>query len=334
MEMRSTILLLVIAAFATGFAEETADRGRWSFSAGPAWRSAVKMEMRGVGRVQQLTPSSSEGYGDFTPGDQSTWVGHSIHGPVDVPERYSPYPGQQTWAIDATRTVVDVASGSEGRVGSSNDEGAMGLDLSAGYDFLQGEMFSLGVGLRFAGYWNLKSTTTGGSSGGTIRTRKYTDSFLFITGIDSSDPAPTAGGVYYPESTADYRGTTPDSDVTEVVGGRSFRSRLRTDLYQIGLGPKATWHAFSWLDAYAGADVLLNLANVDFDSDGTSSSHTDCLIGCGGKVGLVGRVTDNLGVFAQVGYEWIDESDAFAGGFRSKVDYSSLVLSAGVQLRF
>ena len=41
-----------------------------------------------------------------------------------------------------------------------------------------------------------------------------------------------------------------------------------------------------------------------------------------------------LTIYGQVGYEWIDSTDVSTGGFKADVDYSSLVLSAGVQVRF
>ena len=118
-------------------------------------------------------------------------------------------------------------------------------------------------------------------------------------------------------------------------------TRLRSDLYQIGLGPKVTWSPFvgwcdcmSWLDVYGGVEVLCNLARTEFDADGHSSSQTDCLLGFGGNVGLVGNITDWIGIYGQVGYEWVDKSNVSTGGFKADIDYSSLVLSAGVQVRF
>lgn len=44
--------------------------------------------------------------------------------------------------------------------------------------------------------------------------------------------------------------------------------------------------------------------------------------------------TENIGFFGQVGYEWIDEDDVSVRGVRATTDYSSLVLSAGIQVRF
>lgn len=79
-----------------------------------------------------------------------------------------------------------------------------------------------------------------------------------------------------------------------------------------------TWHALSWLDAYAGAEAILNLAAADFDANGSSTSRTDCLLGFGGHVGLEAKLTDCLGLYGQVGYEWVDASAASAGGLRTE----------------
>ena len=118
------------------------------------------------------------------------------------------------------------------------------------------------------------------------------------------------------------------------AGSRLVRTRYRADLWQLGVGPNVTWHALSWLDAYAGAEAILNLAAADFDANGASDSRTDCLLGFGGHVGLEAKLTDCLGLYGQVGYEWVDTSDVSAGGLRAEADFSSLVLSAGLVVRF
>ena len=46
------------------------------------------------------------------------------------------------------------------------------------------------------------------------------------------------------------------------------------------------------------------------------------------------NLTENLGTFAEVGYEWIDEGRLSAGGLRAEADFSSLVVSAGLRLSF
>jgi len=124
-------------------------------------------------------------------------------------------------------------------------------------------------------------------------------------------------------------------------GSRFVSTRLRSDLYQIGLAPKVTWALFagwcewmSWLDVYGGLEVLCNMTYTRFEADGSSSSSTDCLLGFGGNVGLVGNITDWLGIYGQIGYEWVDKSDVSNGDFKADIDYSSLVLSAGLQFRF
>ena len=45
-------------------------------------------------------------------------------------------------------------------------------------------------------------------------------------------------------------------------------------------------------------------------------------------------LTFALAARGEGGYEWVDKSDVSTGGFKADIDYSSLVLSAGVQVRF
>ena len=56
--------------------------------------------------------------------------------------------------------------------------------------------------------------------------------------------------------------------------------------------------------------------------------------GFAGEVGLTARLTDNLGLFAEVGYEWIDRFGASADGLSARVDFSGLVVSAGLAASF
>ena len=58
------------------------------------------------------------------------------------------------------------------------------------------------------------------------------------------------------------------------------------------------------------------------------------MLGFGGTIGLAGYFTDNLGLYAEVGYEWIDKAETDLGAARMDVDYSSLIVSAGAIFRF
>ena len=118
------------------------------------------------------------------------------------------------------------------------------------------------------------------------------------------------------------------------TAGRSVRSRIRADLYQIGLGPTVTWHAFSWLDAYASVAALCNIAALDFEAGESMASETQCRLGFAGEVGLAAYVNENVGFYAEVGYEWVDGFDTSVGGLAADVDFSSLVVSAGLAFRF
>jgi len=312
--------------------EKVDSRGRWTISAGPAWRSRVKVETHGT--IAAPDPEARRTLSrDMS--DAANWTNPK---PVDDPQAgVDPVPaGSKLWGVSDKRTEIYGTAGEDYRVSRSDEERPLGLNLQGCYDFLQGETWSVGLNLRFAGYWGMESSTRGYYDAGTKLTETWQDDYIFP---EEAPDAPFAPNPLY--ATVEPNGSKLESSVLDMRGSRAVSTRLRSDLYQIGLGPKVTWSPFvgvcdcmSWLDVYGGADVLLNLAYNRFEADGSSSSSTDCLIGFGGNVGLVGNITDWCGIYGQVGYEWIDKTDLSAGGFRADVDYSSLVLSAGIQFRF
>ena len=157
---------------------------------------------------------------------------------------------------------------------------------------------------------------------------------LFKGGPFPDDPVNGNDFDFAPDPELDSRSREYGEPTTTTIGGAAVRSRLTADLYQIGLGPTVTWHALSWLDAYAGVAALCNIASLDFDAGSQSSSETQCRLGFAGEVGLVGYLTENLGIYGEVGYEWIDGFDTSVDGLSADVDFSSLMVSAGVVLAF
>ena len=321
-------------------------RGRWTFSAGPAWRSNVKLSTSGRVRVPTVSASAAGTVSDKDPMNNTADWDNPL-GETDI-SAISGIEGDRAYSTTATRTVTEVEAGSGVGFASSSDErGPLGLNLQAGYDFYQGENWSVGLNLKFAAFWGLESSSYGTVNGGTMTTRTYTDTYLFLNDplawegafdVKGGD-APEPSGVSRPTDVI--RGTDPTSTTTTGSGVSAFSAKMRSDLYQIGLGPKVTWSAFegwceplSWLDLYAWVHILFNFAYNRLEADGYSTSDTDFLIGFGGNVGFVGNITDWLGIYGQVGYEWIDKSDLSCGGFNGEVDYSSLVVSAGFQFRF
>ena len=315
------------------------DRGRWTLSFGPSWRSRVKMETRGT--VYAPTPVARQTIASRDMDDPANWeaegaaekVADPLAGTRGVPE------DGQVWQISSMRTEIYGIAGEDYVVNRSDEDAPLGLNLQAGYDLYQGETWSVSLNLRFAAYWNMKSSSSGSFNAGYTRTEYYNDNYIFpdcpVMDSFAEDVNPSYN---LPES----NGSTV-AKATEYTdyGSHIVNTRLRTDLYQIGLGPKVTWSPFAgwcrplaWIDVYGGVEALCNIAHSKFDADGSSSSSTDCLLGFGGNVGFVGNITDWCGIYGQVGYEWIDDADVSTGGFKAEVDYSSLVLSAGVQFRF
>lgn len=314
---------------AASLADEERTFGRWTFSAGPSWRAGVKTRISG--RVSS-PPASAAHSGvryDKDIADPSSW-GDLVTVPDPSPLAR---PDDRLWAVRATRTetIVTPGSGVAG-LSSSDDHAPLGLNLSAKYDVWSGASFALGVGVRFAAYFDMTSSTSRDLQTGTVRTRTAMEHWLF----QNPPYPPVPPNAYSHPDPAPYTPYRKDlSDVSSAAAGsRTVHARYRADLYQLALGPKATWHALSWLDAYAGAEAILNFAAADFDANRSSTSRTDCLLGFGGHVGLEAKLTDNLGLYGQVGYEWVDTSDVSAGGVHADADFSSLVVSAGVVLKF
>ena len=322
--MKTNVILMAAVVCAAA-----ANAGGWRFSAGPAWRSSVKMETRGAAPVSTVPASSTRDYSDrYRDLESGNWTPYA--GDAELRDDPSPdaMPGDQVWAIggDFLETVVTPGAGAAG-VDASDTRSTLGLKAKVGYDFFENETLSVGLDLRFAAYWDLKSGFSGSS-------RRVTDWWLFTGGPYPEDPT---GSRDFTHSYLD-----PDDECSPYEpyreygawGASNVRGRMKADLYQVGLGPTVTWHAFSWLDAYAGVAALCNIAALDFEAGSAKSSETKCRFGIAGEVGLAAYVTENLGLYAEVGYEWVDNFDATAGGLSADVDFSSLVISAGVAFRF
>lgn len=312
--------------------EKSSPRGPWSFSAGPAWRSSMDVDFSGTRQVNFTGTGTGYENGhvgaDDGSGRTSDWSGPT----ATLPDPTAPGYNMAGLQLIGTQNANGILNGN-----GSDDDSGMGVNLSAGYEFYEAGNFRFGLNLRLAGYWGMKAAVS--SNNGVVEQVRFRDTYLFPNWVDG-DATPTPG--------TDLVSTTPmgGAYARTVIGGgqtapTAFSGRLRSDLYQIGLGPKVTWSPFvgwcewmEWLDVYGGVEILCNLAHSEFDADGSSSSQTDCLLGFGGNVGLVGNITENIGIYGQVGYEWVDKSDVSTGGFKADIDYSSLVLSAGVQVRF
>lgn len=298
----------------------------WRFSAGPAWRSRVKTEVTGntpvpttLGWTERTDPASD-------PGDYDSAT------KVEKPDTDNIGSGDTLWAVGTSFTETTYTPGDGlARFGSDDTDGALGLSVGFGRDVWEIGPVSVGLDLRFAGYWNLRSSASGYADGGTLSTRTGTDWWVFRGGPFPGDsdfthaPPPERDDRLDPEFGAPTQTAVP---------GQMVRSHLKADLYQIGLGPTVTWRVCPWFSAYAGVEALLNLVSLDFEANGRSASQTDCLLGFGGHFGVEARLTENIGLYGQVGYEWVDESNISANGVKANADFSSLVVSAGIRFHF
>ncbi len=315
----------VLCAFGLALAATTAAQAEgWRFSAGPAWRSRVEVETSG----SVSAPAS------ITSGSRSTDYSYDLSSPSETPD-VSPgaSPGDTLWSVGATRTeTVRVPGTGRADFSDADSPDALGFNLAASYDFFSGETLSFGLGLRLAAFFGMEASSSRFLDTGSTRTvvtsgRSLLEAPFPPTPPTAPPPPADRDRLFIP-------GRVDSDSTVHGTGSRRVRTRYRADLWQIDVGPNVTWHALSWLDAYAGAEAILNLVAADFDANGSSTSRTDCLLGFGGHVGLEAKLTDNLGLYGQVGYEWVDASDASAGGLRAEADFSSLVVSAGVVFRF
>ena len=327
--MKTNVILMAAVVCAA-----TADAGGWRFSVGPAWRSEVKMETRGALNVPTVAPSHTPDEANPKEYDRNPAVdGWS---PSDAVVKPDPSPfatdGDTLYAIGGTYTeTVVTPNGGVAAMDATDTRSPFGLKAKLGYDFVENETLSVGLDLRFAGYWNLRTSGSGLAGGATRKSRSVTDWWYFSMGpVPDDEPLDETWVIDDAPLTSEegaWQTLTP-------IAGHAVRSRLTADFYQIGLGPTVTWHAFSWLDAYAGVAALANIAALDFEAGASKASETQCRFGIAGEVGLAAYVTENLGLYAEVGYEWVDNFDASAGGLSADVDFSSLVVSAGLAFRF
>ena len=287
--------MLMVAGMASLAA--LADANPWQISVGPAWRSRVKGSVSGTTQdvYDKPDPSTKTSFGA---GDVEV---------VQDPD-YPNDPTMTKYAYTRTQstTVTD----------GSDTDSPLGFKATLSRDIFGAGDFSFGLAATFAAYWRMESSV----SGLTLRRK---DLYYFSGGPIPPDPVTPP---FLPEE-------TPSSETLQSLPVGTA-ARLRSDLYQIGLGPQATWRACGWLEAYGRIQALCNIAHMDFDAGPASASDTKCLFGAGGTLGLMASITENVGLFAEVGYEWIDKADTSLGRTDAEFDFSSLVVSAGVCFSF
>ena len=302
----------------------------WRMTIGPAWRSQIKMETYGTVSTSAISAETTRTPYDRDPG-AGEWTPDEV-----VETRPDPSPtapeGDELWAIGANFIETTVTPNADGSlIDATDSRSALGLKAKVGFDIYESETISVGLDLRFASYWNMRTSAASNGGGATVLTRTGTDWWLFTGGPvpydrdfeDVSDP-----------ERSEVTPTTWTSEETSYISGQTVCTRLRSDLYQIGLGPTVSWHALSWLDAYVSVAALCNIAKLDFEAGDSRTSDTKCALGFAGDIGLAAYLTDNIGLYAEVGYEWVDRIDTSIDALSARVDFSSLVISAGVAFRF
>ena len=325
------VFMMSLAMLVFTVSAESVD-GAWRFSAGPAWRSQVKASISGSVPVAPVIPSHTASYDKDIAGKGSWSVGDVTTVPDPAADNGFAPPGSTLYAAEAILTERTVtANDSTSRASNKDEDSLLGFRAGIGYDFYDNGDFSVGLDLKFAAFWNMKSAVAGAAGGGTVRIQTMKDYFLFENGpypndVDFSYSLPSTDP-YLP-----YREEI--SDITTLLPSSKIRAMVTSDLYQIGIGPRLGWRLGDWFDAYAGASVLCNIMSVDFSVGGYGESVIECSFGAGAEIGLVAWLGDNFGIYAEAGYEWIDATKVRNGGLLAEMDYSSLVVSAGCIFRF
>ena len=325
--MKKVLLFAVVMCGGMVIAESTSNP--WRLTVGPAWRSRVKASISGNAQVDTVSASHTVTYDKDVAGKTSWGVGDVTTVPDTDPSAPA---GSTLYAAESVRTetIVSPDRGS-GQIDSSDEDSPLGFKMGVGYDFYDDGRFSAGLDFKFAAFWDMESQVSGSAGSGTMRVKKDKDYFLFENG-----PYPNDTDFSYSLPNADpyipYR--EPISDTMTALPSSAIRAMVTSDLYQLGVGPRFGWHVCNWLDAYAGVSALCNIAAVDFEVNGQEKSMTKCRFGAGADIGLAAWLTKNIGLYGEVGYEWIDESTVRNGGMSAELDYSSLIISAGLMVSY
>ena len=314
--MKKQLMMMVFLPSMMAFAVQD---GAWTLTLGPACRSRVKSSLSSEASLPDGIPTTSQTTRDG---------GIAVVQDPDYPED----PSMEKYAATkiTSETIVNLDQ-QEAMFSDVDVNRPLGVKANLGYGFYQDGPLSIGLNLKFAGYWNMRSSATGFAGGGTVTTRESTEYYLYNDGPFPDDDDFSG---FFPD-VAPYQPYTQTTDgPVETYPASIARVKMRSDLYQIGIGPGVTWHAFDFLEVYGGVELLSNIAHLKVEADRQYWSDTKWMIGFGGEIGAMAYLTENFGLYAEVGYEWVDETTADIGWTRAKIDYSSFVFGAGLAVRF
>lgn len=335
--MNNTIKFVLLGIFtcaaftilADGESTDHTPFGRFTISAGPAWRGHAKLGIKGTAFNNPLRSSNKVTEAD--PQNSANWNLESVPSPVIS----DPDP---VWATMNRREIYSSKPGDRSiDLDSSCGDLPHGYSIKAGVDFWNGEIISLGIGFRFTDFAEIETSTHGTLHPSMVRHQAYSDGYYFLDDIWTGDPdldldwAPDGSK---PQREPYKSDRLQDTGWQSVMDGRTVSARLRSELRQFGFGPSFTWHVCRWVDISAEADYLLCYARNHFEADGMKYSGTDYLNGFGCTAELAVNITDWLAVFGRWGYEWIEKNEFELGTFKAEIDYSSCVTTAGVLIRF
>lgn len=308
-----TFLGLVLTGLAE---EENGEARRWHFYAGPAWRTGMKVDAKGGSAAPADGWVRPDGTGAGSTLDWGVSDASQIHVAPD------PVWGGNIYTLH-------ISDGGASPM-SEDDLDALGTTAALTYDLLVRDSFRIGARLGAAGYWGMREELDGVN---------YGNIYLMPSGdliygggqpplVSSGDPLTDSEVLLTPV------GTFPAG---------STRLTVKSDLYQLALGPEMTWVPVQRLRLSLAPAVLLNFANLRMSSEsanalgqteGASENATKFLAGGGAQSGVFYDLTERLGIGGTVGYEWIQKASADCGPTAVDIDYSALTVSAGLTLNF
>lgn len=296
----------------------------WSITVGPAARVGTKT------KISSTSSSAANGHVTPDPSGGATTFDWDADGAGQVVLTGGAY------FLDVTRSSATSSSSSE------NDETPMGFSFVLARDIVTEGTFDFGMRLGFSGYWGREQKASSDST-----TDRY--SFDALAPLYWAGTGWTPGGNYFSGLTGmwyDSAGNViPSVFLVPSASAISSRQQIRTksSLYQISVGPTAKWSPSKRFYVSIAPVLLLNLADTQMKRDvwtaaggstSDSAHETKALPGAGLHLQSGYLLTESWGIYGSVGYEYIEKADIACGTVRAETDFSSLVVSAGVEYRF
>ena len=315
--MKNKTQLISVFCLSCVCAMTAAAENPWSIAVGPAARIGAKTKISGT--------AAANGHVTADPLGGSTTFDWDADGAGQVVQEVGDY------FLDVTRSSS---------ISAEDEDSAMGFNFVLSRDIVTKGTFDFGVRLGFSGYWGVEQK---GSLESTTDRYAFDALAPLFWGVDGWTP----GGNYYSDPLwYDQAGNViPSVFVDPSSSAVTSRQQIRTrsSLYQISVGPTAKWSPTERFYVSIAPALLLNLVDLQLKRDtwtagndptSDSAHQTKALPGVGLYLQSGYLITENWGIYGSVGYEYMDKTDISCGSVRAETDFSSMVVSAGIEYRF